>query len=61
VVAIKHTLLVFVWNLLTTGAFYQDPGPDYYTRRDPQRAKNHAIHQLQALGYDVTLAPRGAA
>lgn len=61
VVAIEHTLLVLVWNLLTTGAFYQDPGPDYYTRRDPQRARNHAIHQLQALGYDVTLAPRGAA
>lgn len=61
VVAIEHALLVLVWNLLTTGAFYQEPGPDYYTRRDPQRAKNHAIHQLQALGYDVTLAPRGAA
>jgi transposase len=61
VVAIEHTLLVLVWNMLTTGAFYDDPGPDYYTRRNPQRAKNQAIHQLQALGYDVTLEPRGAA
>jgi transposase len=61
VVAIEHTLLVLVWTLLTTGTFYDDPGPDYYTRRNPQHAKNHAIHQLQTLGYDVTLESRGAA
>lgn len=59
-VAIEHTLLTLTWNLLTTGALYDDPGPDYYTRRQPQRAKNHAIHQLQALGYQVTLQPRAA-
>jgi transposase len=61
VVAIEHNLLTLVWTLLTTGALYDDPGLDYYTRRSPERAKNHAIHQLQALGYDVTLQPREAA
>ena len=59
-VAIEHTLLTLVWNLLTTGAYYDDPGPDYYTQRQPERAKNHALHQLHALGYDVTLQPRAA-
>jgi transposase len=61
VVAIEHTLLTLVWTMLTTGTLYDEPGPDYYTRRRPERAKNHAIHQLQALGYDVALQPRGAA
>ena len=60
VVAIEHTLLTLTWTMLTTGTLYDDPGPDYYTRRSPERAKNHAIHQLQALGYQVTLQPRGA-
>lgn len=61
VVAIEHTLLTLVWTMLTTGTLYDEPGPDYYARRDPQRAKNHAIDQLHALGYDITLQPRGAA
>ena len=60
VVAIEHTLLTLVWNLLTTGAYYDDPGPDYYLRRQPERAKNRALHQLHALGYEVILQPRVA-
>jgi transposase len=60
VVAIEHTLLTLVWNLLTTGAYYDDPGPDFYLRRQPERAKNRALHQLHALGYEVILQPRVA-
>ena len=56
-VAIEHHLLTVIWTLLRTGAFYQDPGPDYYTHRNPNAAKKHALRQLQALGYDVTLHP----
>jgi len=47
--------------MLTTGTYYDDPGPDYYTRRNPDRAKNHAIRQLETLGYNVTLQPCTAA
>ncbi len=61
VVAIEHTLLTIIWTMLTNGTFYDEPGPDHYTRRNPQRARNHALRELQALGYDVTLEPRGAA
>lgn len=61
VVAIEHTLLTLVWTMLTTGSYYQEPGPDYYTRRNPERTKNHAIRQLQTLGYNVTLQPSEAA
>jgi transposase len=61
VVAIEHTLLILVWTMLTTGSYYDEPGPDYYTRRNPERAKNHALRQLEALGYNVTLQPSGTA
>ena len=44
-------------------AFYAEaavPGADYYTRRDPERARRNAVHQLQQLGYQVTLTPAAA-
>ncbi|MEI2778469.1 MAG: hypothetical protein V9G19_21380 [Tetrasphaera sp.] len=47
--------------MLTTGALHDEPGPGYYTRPNPERAKDHAIRQLQTLGYDVTIHPRPAA
>lgn len=28
VVAIEHTLLTLVWTMLTTGSYYDEPGPD---------------------------------
>ena len=43
-----------------TGAEYDDPGADYYTRRDPEHVKRHAMNQLQQLRYDVTLNPIAA-
>ncbi len=61
IVAMEHSLLTLVWTMLTTGTLYDEPGPEYYSRRNPQRTKNRAIQQLEALGYDITLQPRGAA
>lgn len=61
IVALEHTLLNVIWAMLTNGTHYDDPGPDYYTRRNPDRAKNHALRELNALGYHVTLQPTGAA
>jgi len=57
VVALEHKMLTCAWHMLVNGTFYQDPGPDYYTRHHPAHTKAKAIKQLQALGYDVTLAP----
>ncbi len=54
-VAIQHALLVAIWNMGVTGTVYDDPGADYYTRRRPERARERAIHQLEAMGYRVTL------
>jgi len=60
IVAIEHAILVAIWNMGHTGAEYNDPGADYYTRQDPERIRQHAMSQLQRLGYDVTLSPIAA-
>ncbi|MEV0157236.1 IS110 family transposase [Micromonospora sp. NPDC050686] len=54
-VAIQHSMLTAIWHMGTTGAFYDDPGADYFTRLHPDRSKKRAIHQLEAMGYRVTL------
>ena len=54
-VAIQHKLLTTIWQMGTTGTLYEDPGADYFSRLHPERAKNRALHQLEAMGYEVTL------
>jgi len=56
-VALEHTMITDAYNMLCNGAFYRDPGPDYYPP-PPAKNKNRAIKQLEALGYNVTLEPR---
>lgn len=56
-VAVEHSILISIWHMLTTGECYVDPGPDYYTRRQPLRSKERALQQLESLGYQVTLQP----
>src|SRR5215218_2738819 len=41
--------------LLTVDCDYADLGGDYFVRRDADRARQRAVAQLQALGYQVTL------
>src|SRR4051795_11650992 len=54
-IAVEHALIITAWNMLTDGAFYRELGPDYYTVRQPAKAKARAVSQLEALGYTVTL------
>ena len=39
-VAIEHTILTAIWSMANTGAFYDDPGGDYYPRHHPERPTN---------------------
>ena len=55
-VAVQRAMLVAIWNMGTTGALYDDPGADYFNRLHPERAKKRALHQLEAMGYHVTLS-----
>jgi len=58
--AVKHSMLVVCWQMLTTGELYTDLGGNYFARRDPQRATRRLIAKLEALGYRVALEPAAA-
>src|SRR6202011_647642 len=34
--AVKHSIIVACWHMLTTGELYHDLGGDYFHRRDPE-------------------------
>ena len=56
-VAVAHSLLDIIWELLTTGEVFEDLGDDYYQRRrDPERETRRLVHRLEELGHTVTLA-----
>ncbi len=60
--AVKHSILVAAWHMLSTGELYREPGGDYFERRrDPQREINRLVAQLQRLGHTVTLQGANAA
>ncbi|WP_434616634.1 IS110 family transposase [Arthrobacter sp. A5] len=60
IVAIEHVILTATWHMLANGEIYQDPGADYYLKRDPEQAKSRAIRQLKTLGYEVSITPAAA-
>jgi transposase len=59
VVAVGRSILIIVWHLLSDpDARYTDLGPGFFDSRiNPERRKRAHIHQLEALGYTVTLEP----
>jgi transposase len=58
VVAIAHTLLVIIWNVLASDTNYADLGADFYDRRnDPERETRRLVAKLEALGHTVTINP----
>jgi hypothetical protein len=60
IAAIEHAMLIAIWNMLSTGTLYSDPGGDFFTRLNPDKAKKRALDQLRKMGYDVTLNPAAA-
>jgi transposase len=53
--AVKHSMLVAYWHMLTSGEVHRDAGGDYYRRRDPARQIRRLVAQLESLGQHVTL------
>jgi transposase len=60
--AVKHSILIACWHMLSTGELYVDLGGDYYRKRDPERITKRLIAQLETLGHKVILEelPRAA-
>jgi transposase len=59
VVAVGRSILVIIWHLLADpDARYTDLGSDFHAKRnDPERRKWAYVHQLETLGYKVTIEP----
>jgi hypothetical protein len=57
-VAVARSILVIIWHLLSyPEARYTDLGPGYYQAHlDIGRKLRNHIRQIQALGFDVTIA-----
>jgi transposase len=57
-VAVGHSVLVTAYYLLTRGTVYREPDREMLDDRRRARARQRALDQLSALGYEVTLTAR---
>lgn len=55
VVAVGHQILEIAFYVMRDEVVYQELGGDYFDRRHKERALRRYVHQLEALGYRVSL------
>ncbi len=56
--AVRHSILIATWHMLSTGELYREPGADYFERRQsPERRVKALVAKLEGLGQRVTLEP----
>lgn len=55
--AVGHSILVAAYHMLDTGTPYRDLGADWFAHRRPEAQARKLIHQLNVLGYTVSLSP----
>jgi transposase len=58
--AVKHSIIVACWHMLSTGETYREAGGDYFTRLDPDKQTRRLVAQLERLGHSVTLEAAAA-
>ena len=60
-VAVGHTPLVMIYQVLKEGVAYAEPGSDYPGGLEPERLTRHLVKRLEAPGHKVTLETPPAA
>ena len=54
-------MLVTIWHILTNECDFEDLGSDWFDRRtDNERHARRLAHQIERLGYKVTVEPVAA-
>jgi transposase len=53
--AVRHSIIIAAWHMLSTGEVYREAGDDYFTRLNPEKHARRLIAQLERLGHTVTL------
>ena len=49
---------MIIWHVLHDRAPYRELGSDYFTGHDnPDARKRRLVHDLQSMGYQVTITP----
>lgn len=56
-IAVAHNLLVIAYYILRDQTCYQDLGPDYFDRLNPEGLRRRLTRRLEGLGFKVTLQP----
>lgn len=59
--AVEHSILVAAFHILAGGVPYEDLGADWFQRRRPEAHARRLAHQIEALGYRVTIEADQAA
>jgi transposase len=59
-IAVGHSILVVAYHLLRDGTRYNEPGADYFDKRDEVAVRRRLVRRLERLGYTVTIAPMAA-
>jgi transposase len=55
--AVAASLATTIYHMLKDGTFYQDLGPDHFTKRNKTAHTKRLVTRLQSLGYDVQISP----
>jgi transposase len=57
---VARSILVAIYHMLTKRVPFQDLGPGFFERRNPEKLARSLIRRLEALGHQVILQPQGA-
>jgi transposase len=55
--ALGHTILIIVYDVLARKQPYQDLGTAYFDKLEQHRVQQRLVHRLERLGYQVSLQP----
>jgi transposase len=55
IIAAAHSILTSVYHILVRGVSYQDLGPDYLAKLEPERLTRSLVKRLEQLGHTVIL------
>jgi transposase len=60
-IAVGHTLLVIIYQLLSQDKDYEELGGNYFDEWDRQAVQKRLVRRLEKLGYEVKLEPASPA
>lgn len=55
IIAVAHSILIVIYEMLSQGTDYQDLGPDHFDKLNRRTTANRLIRRLKDLGYEVAL------